>query len=274
MTIQYIFSDLDGTLLNSAGQVSAVNQKAIAACKLPLTLVSARAPQEMHRVITKLNLTTPQIAFNGGLIFRPHATKLEVLSKSTIDFTLAGRLLTVLKLYFPQVSLSFYDLHNWYTERIDKEIRYAQKLNQQPITQLQPATFFSQRHHEVFKLMLLTFDWKQMVALNDFLAKLDIPGVSIQQSGNYCLGITSAQAKKSRGLKYVLQREHLAAQNAAAFGDGYNDLPMLEMVGYPIVMGNAFAALKKPNVFVTKTNDENGVGYALNQLVQRNLVAV
>ncbi|MFD0897851.1 HAD-IIB family hydrolase [Loigolactobacillus binensis] len=211
MTIHYIFSDLDGTLLNSAGQVSVANQKALAACKLPLTLVSARAPQEMQSVITKLNLTTPQIAFNGGLVFQPQADKPAVLSKSTIDFTLAGRLLTVLKLYFPQISLSFYDLHNWYTERIDKEIRYAQKLNQQPITQLQPATFFSQRHHEVFKIMLLTFDLNQMAAVNDFLAKLAIAGISVQQSASYCLEITSAQAKKSRGLKYVLQQEHLTA---------------------------------------------------------------
>ncbi|MFD0897850.1 HAD hydrolase family protein [Loigolactobacillus binensis] len=49
---------------------------------------------------------------------------------------------------------------------------------------------------------------------------------------------------------------------------------MLAMVGYPIVMGNAFAELKTPQVFVTKTNDENGVSYALDHLVKHNLVAV
>ncbi|WP_125981752.1 Cof-type HAD-IIB family hydrolase [Loigolactobacillus iwatensis] len=274
MTIQHIFSDLDGTLLNSAGQVSAVNQKAISACKLPLTLVSARAPQEMASIITKLNLSTPQIAFNGGLVFKPSASKLEVLSQSTIDFNLAGRLLTVLKLYFPQVSLSFYDLHNWYTERIDKGIRYAQNLNHQPVTQLKTTTFFSQHHHDVFKIMLLTFDLNKMAALIDFLAKLNIAGVSIQQSGDYCLEITSEQAKKSRGINYILQAEHLAAREATAFGDGYNDLSMLEMVGYPIVMGNAFDDLKTKDVFVTKTNDENGVSYALDHLIRHNLVNV
>ncbi|MCO6541088.1 MAG: HAD hydrolase family protein [Lactobacillus sp.] len=43
MTIKYIFSDIDGTLLNSHGQVSMTNKRIIQSCSQPLTLVSARA---------------------------------------------------------------------------------------------------------------------------------------------------------------------------------------------------------------------------------------
>ena len=69
--IKHIFLDMDGTLLNSAGVVSANNIVGIKNSGLKATLVSARAPIEMAPAITQLGLTAPQIAFNGGMIFQP-----------------------------------------------------------------------------------------------------------------------------------------------------------------------------------------------------------
>ena len=43
----------------------------------------------------------------------------------------------------------------------------------------------------------------------------------------------------------ILRKEQLAKEETAAFGDGHNDLPMLEMVGYPIVMDNASMTSKR-----------------------------
>ena len=70
MTIKRIFSDMDGTLLNSEGRVSSENSKAIRDAQIPLTLVSARAPMEMREAIEELQLTGPQLPFNGGLIYQ------------------------------------------------------------------------------------------------------------------------------------------------------------------------------------------------------------
>ncbi len=44
MTIKRIFCDMDGTLLNSEGQVSKSNATLIREAAIPVTLVSARAP--------------------------------------------------------------------------------------------------------------------------------------------------------------------------------------------------------------------------------------
>ena len=57
MTIKRIFSDMDGTLLNSEGCVSSLNSEAIRDAQIPLTLVSARAPMEMREAIEELQLT-------------------------------------------------------------------------------------------------------------------------------------------------------------------------------------------------------------------------
>lgn len=67
--IKRIFADMDGTLLTPEGIVSDATAQAIKASHIPVTLVSARAPLEMKDAINKLGLNTPQIGFNGGLIY-------------------------------------------------------------------------------------------------------------------------------------------------------------------------------------------------------------
>ena len=68
-TIKRIFTNMDGALLNSKGQVSERNARRIRRADIPITLVSARAPMEMREAIELLGLQGPQVGFNGGLIW-------------------------------------------------------------------------------------------------------------------------------------------------------------------------------------------------------------
>ena len=70
MNIKRVFLDMDGTLLNSQGEVSLTNAELIRNAGLPVTLVSARAPMEMREAIETLGLKGLQIGFNGGLIYQ------------------------------------------------------------------------------------------------------------------------------------------------------------------------------------------------------------
>lgn len=67
--IKRIFTNMDGALLNSKGQVSERNARRIRRADIPITLVSARAPMEMREAIELLGLQGPQVGFNGGLIY-------------------------------------------------------------------------------------------------------------------------------------------------------------------------------------------------------------
>ncbi|WP_054664811.1 HAD hydrolase family protein [Lacticaseibacillus camelliae] len=62
----WVFTDMDGTLLDETGRVRDSNAQKIKQSGLPLTLVSARSPKEMQEAITALDLRGPQIAYNGG----------------------------------------------------------------------------------------------------------------------------------------------------------------------------------------------------------------
>ncbi len=52
-----------------------------------------------------------------------------------------------------------------------------------------------------------------------------------------------------------------------AIGDNYNDVEMLEYAGLPFVMGNACSELRGRGWPITRSNDENGVAAAVEQVL-------
>ena len=52
------------------------------------------------------------------------------------------------------------------------------------------------------------------------------------------------------------------------FGDQGNDMSMFEVADFnKVAMGNAIDAIKDKADFVTKSNDEAGIAYAINKLI-------
>lgn len=266
--IKRIFSDMDGTLLNSKGKLAASNARSIKEAGISLTLVSARAPMEMLEAICTLELTGPQVAFNGGLIYQMEKGHIKPLYAQAIKKDTVKELLLYLSTDFPQVSLSYYDLKHWYCDTIDQGIRYEKKLTGCQPTKLSRERFLAPQT-AIFKLMLITFDEATMQALLSYLAKLDRSDITYQRSGKAYLEITHHLAKKSQGIGRIMREEQLKKRDTAAFGDGHNDLPMFEQVGYAIAMDNAMEAIKDYAHYITQSNDQDGVSYGIKQFLQK-----
>ena len=268
MEIKRIFSDMDGTLLDSYGQVTKENQRLIKQAKIDLTLVSARAPMEMIFAIKALNLTGLQVAFNGGLLYKYTDEKIKPIYQQPLKKDDAEIILRNVWEFFEDVSVSFYDLNQWYVHKVDEGIAYEQQITQQKPTVINDLEVFLNAKEKTFKIMLISFDETRILKLEKFLRKLALKDVAIQRSGQAYLEITHKLAKKSTGVSYIMEIENLLRKQTAAFGDGHNDLPMLELVGYPIVMANATEEIKKIAYKITKTNDQSGVGYGINEYLR------
>ena len=67
-------------------------------------------------------------------------------------------------------------------------------------------------------------------------------------------------------MQAVLDYFSLSREEALAFGDGDNDIDMLEQVGFGIAMGNGSEALKSVANYVTKKSTNDGIYYALRKL--------
>ena len=72
---------------------------------------------------------------------------------------------------------------------------------------------------------------------------------------------------KGDGLKHLAKCLGLTMDEGMACGDAGNDTMMIKAAGTGVVMGNGREELKAIADFVTKTNDEDGVAYAIEKLV-------
>ncbi|MDP4164117.1 MAG: Cof-type HAD-IIB family hydrolase [Bacillota bacterium] len=72
---------------------------------------------------------------------------------------------------------------------------------------------------------------------------------------------------KAVGLKRVSEYLNIPKERIIAFGDEDNDLEMLEYAGHGIAMGNAIDQLKSIANGVTLSNEEDGVGVYLQELL-------
>ena len=83
-------------------------------------------------------------------------------------------------------------------------------------------------------------------------------------SENY-LEIFPKGMNKGKALHLICKSEGIREEETIAFGDQELDIPMIEAAGVGIAMGNAIEELKAKADFITKTNNEAGIAYALEQ---------
>ena len=82
----------------------------------------------------------------------------------------------------------------------------------------------------------------------------------------YAVDILPPDGSKFEGILKLAKYHHISMDQVVAFGDGLNDLEMLQNVGYGICMENGKNSVKKIADFVTTSNDEDGIEKGLKHL--------
>ncbi|MDO4878833.1 MAG: Cof-type HAD-IIB family hydrolase [Neisseria sp.] len=82
----------------------------------------------------------------------------------------------------------------------------------------------------------------------------------------YGVDILAKDGSKARGVRTVLDKLGLTADEAAAFGDGLNDMEMLNTVGCGVAVGNAHPDLKEVADYICPPAAEDGIWHALCDL--------
>lgn len=77
--------------------------------------------------------------------------------------------------------------------------------------------------------------------------------------------LVPAGVDKAEGIDRMLARYGLGLDEAMAFGDGGNDIPMLEHVKASVAMGNAAPEVKRAASYVTTSVDDHGIARALRR---------
>lgn len=96
-----------------------------------------------------------------------------------------------------------------------------------------------------------------------------LPHCRITSWHRYAMDIISDTGGKCSSILRYLQQQQISLEETAAFGDGENDIEMLQLAHIGIAMGNADEAVKQAADFVTASVDEDGVVLALHTLHQQ-----
>ena len=86
--------------------------------------------------------------------------------------------------------------------------------------------------------------------------------ISARWHPTFC-DISPIGGTKQLGIDKFLEYYGLDLKDTMAFGDGGNDMQMLQHVSLAVAMGNAGDELKSIADFVTKDVDDEGIAYAL-----------
>ncbi|USS86884.1 Cof-type HAD-IIB family hydrolase [Fructilactobacillus cliffordii] len=83
--------------------------------------------------------------------------------------------------------------------------------------------------------------------------------LSFYRNSPFSIDVVDYGASKASGIKQLMEMTGLTGIPTYAFGDGNNDIPMLDFVDHPVVMENGRERVKDHAEFVTTANTNHGI---------------
>lgn len=266
--IKHIFSDLDGTMLDDRGVMTKENAESVKKSGIPFTLVSARSSKKMMEAINNLDMDGIHVSLNGAMIFEKVADEIKIIKKIPLENNLIKKIVLDVRAKFPSVGISLYDEENWNVDVVTKPIETEAIIVKVDYRKVDFKDYFEKEEVEVLKVSFIDKNEESFEKIADYvIATYGKEEINIQKSVSGYLELTDLRAKKSNAVKYVCEKENLKKEEVMAIGDGQNDIPMLKEAGWAVVMENASDVVKKYANFVTKSNVDSGVAYALENFV-------
>ena len=267
---QWIVCDLDGTLLNSAGEITDENRKAV-------ELLNAKGKQVIiatgrHDLIAKkyyyeLGLTTPIIACNGALIKDILSDK--VLYMKVIDSIVASKVLNFCEL--KQLDYLVYTPKAIYYSENSKRINIVREYNNSVNKELQAPIYsvkaLDASNEDIIKVLVVSQDENILEKLHKGINKDD--KLTIVSSGQGLIDIMSSGISKGGALIALSEQLDMDLKATVVFGDNYNDASMFKVAGLSVAVANAEAELKHIATHITLSNDESGVSHGIYKYILR-----
>jgi len=265
MSIEMVAIDLDGTLLNSAKEISAATEAILHAARevhgVRIVLATARPPRSVLGFYRQLRLATPMVNYNGALVFDP--LNHDVLWHRPIPLAVARGVVTLAREVFPAVLVSAEVLDRWYTDRYNPA--YAtETANLFDPDVVGPIDSWLDR--PVTKLLLLGAD-EGLLAVEEAIHQRFPYQVATVQTEAGLLQVMHATVGKAQALRIVAAHLHVRREKVLAIGDNANDVGMLQWAGVGVAMANAAPEAKAAADYVTDHHDADGAARAIGKLI-------
>ena len=257
-----VFSDIDGTLLNSEQRITQKTKYALGELKkngIPFVIVSARSPGGIFSVMKDNGINCPIISFSGALIMDESR---KILYQNGFCKSDARRILNYIESGSFDVAVNIYSPARWITKdrsdpRIVREEQTVKICSEEGTLDILDGD-------EICKILCI--GEPNVISALEKSLKENFFDFEIVRSADFMLEIMQGGVNKAEAVKKLCEIWGVSPKDAAAFGDNYNDREMLLAVGNGYLMDNAPAELKAQIKKHTKDNNRDGIYYALAEL--------
>lgn len=269
--VQYRFLvvDVDGTLVGADSQPAAGAKAALTAAVaagLQVGLSTGRTPAACAHLLDALPLTGPHIFFDGSLVLDPRTER--PLLAHRVEPTAVSRVLAFAQEH--RLAVELYTHTGYFVGALTPVIEaHAALQGQRPIvTDLAPILASG----EVIKAELILGPEDDQAVVRHFESRLDghlrfswatAPG----HPELSFINVVAPGVSKGAALAAVARHLDLPLTAVMAVGDSANDLPMFQVAGLGIAMGNASSIVKAAAHAVTGPVEAGGLAEAIETFI-------
>ncbi|MFQ6121634.1 MAG: Cof-type HAD-IIB family hydrolase [Dehalococcoidales bacterium] len=261
--------DIDGTLLNGYGNISAEDKKALTKVQhtgVQVSLSTGRGIKASLRIIDQLSLDSYHIFFDGALVGSPNQGKEvyvqplgKVVLRQMIEFA-----------HQQDINLELYSATHYFVERESWSTNA-----QRQFFGIQPTMVdFTKlwQWERIIKGSLVTTNPQEAAKARDFCRHF---GDSLHFSrartpaypGVEFINVLAPEVSKGKALEALASHLGVALTEVIAVGDGTNDIPLLASAGLAVAMGNAPEEVKAVADYVTLDVDHSGLAAAIKKFL-------
>lgn len=281
--------DLDGTLLNSSGEVSIKNKEAILKAVENGTIVvlaSGRMPSSVKNLAKEIGADKYIISGNGTLVY--DLQNEEIIYDAFLE---KSKVLEIIKICEEN---SIY--YNVYTEDsvLTKSLSYNvlfydSENSKKPIEKRTNINiiddiykYISENDVIVLKMTICDSDkaiFSSIVRKLKTIPKIDVLEVEHMSRKNIKSGsidvaveyfyteIAKENTNKWTAIEFLMEKLDIKKDEVMAIGDNVNDKEMVENAGLGISMGNSMLAANNIGDIVVSDNNSDGVAEAINKYI-------
>lgn len=262
--IRLIATDLDDTLLNENGDVS---PRTVAALKAAMdagclvSLSSGRMLEAMLPIAQQVGANAPMIMFNGAMVY-DHRTD-ETIFSPRIQQDVARKILRLAE--DMKVYIQAYPGKGYYCDEIcEHTLKYTRSVRYEATPVHMPLSEWLES--DLVKMLII--DTPEGADRAQAAMRKAFPrGAQFMKSRPHFVEIAPDNIDKGYSLKILGDHLGIAPEEIMAFGDGQNDVTMLEYAGIGYAMENASAEARACTPHIAPPNTADGVA----QMIEKHL---
>ncbi|OBZ17291.1 MULTISPECIES: Cof-type HAD-IIB family hydrolase [Bacillales] len=254
MTKKLVFFDIDGTLVDHAKKIPASTEQAIAELREAghdIVIATGRGPFMLKPISEALNIHS-YVSFNGSYVVYND----EVVYSHAIE---PARLAELSRISIANKHPLVYMTPDGMRSSTD-QTAYSDDSDEALKLKLPPLDPDYYIGKEIYQCLLYCKEEDEGYYKENFselgFIRWHLYGSDLLPPGG----------SKARGIQAIIERAGFKNEDVYAFGDGVNDLEMLQYVHHSVAMGNASDEVKRAARYVTKDVTEDGIMHGLKML--------